>query len=58
MKLTKWSKNKENYAEKFNRKNSDIWKECERNVQPYKGLNAKHNNVEGGRNTFYYREPL
>ena len=30
--------------------NSDNWKECERNVQLYKELNAKHIDVERGRN--------
>ena len=31
--------------------NSDNWKECERNVQLYKELNAKHIDVECGRNS-------
>ena len=31
--------------------NSDNWKECERNVQLYKELNAKHIDVERGRNS-------
>ena len=55
MKLTKWSKNKESYAEKSNNMNSDNWKECERNVQLYKELNAKHIDVERGRNTIINR---
>ena len=35
--------------------NSDNWKECERNVQLYKELNAKHIDVERGRNTIISR---
>ena len=35
--------------------NSDNWKECERNVQLYKELNAKHIDVECGRNSYCYR---
>ena len=33
--------------------NSDNWKECERNVQLYKELNAKHIDTECGRNKRY-----
>ena len=35
--------------------NSDNRKECERNVQLYKELNAKHTDVERGRNTIINR---
>ena len=35
--------------------NSDNWKECERNVQLYKELNAKHIDVERSRNTIINR---
>ena len=34
--------------------NSDNWKECERNVQLYKELNAKHIDVERGRNIYLF----
>ena len=63
MKLTKWSKNKKSYAEKSNR----IWIAItEKNVKGMcnytKELNAKHIDVECGRNTdnteIYYEMKL